>query len=465
MMTKISIIKKQDTYMYKFYMLDENNKPFCVTESGFKTAEEALKKARETHETHLYVYNIANDPITKTIKKVKRFNEKTLKPFVVKNLKITDGGCKLLATASIVVVIGVVGFRAAKLIRDYKDKFAAPTEEVIEEEYYKKELITSKDCNFKDLHIILRSAKNDTTGVASVANDMLTRLGVSTEIVTSGSNLSTRVKDSIKNNKDTKIVVINLETGYENKTSNNTIIMGDSSNKRKYSSDILAACIKASLKEYSLSPYIRSGVKKNLWRNQSYLEKELNDSILINSVSQLTIDLPKTIAKDSIVRNDAAASIVEGIMRWTTIDPEERYKNIYYTTEYGDTLDSITEEYGITLDDIKKYSDVTMSKGVSVGNTVLVSTIPEVATSNYIVDNPFTTTYSNNIKEILKTYTVREGDTLTKIANKYGVKPEDIITNSENPNLITVGENVYITTYNLYETHGKSTTNEKVLTK
>ena len=37
----------------------------------------------------------------------------------------------------------------------------------------------------------------------------------------------------------------------------------------------------------------------------------------------------------------------------------------------------------------------------------------------------------------------------------YGVQVDDIITTSGDPNNITVGETLFITTYNLYETHEK----------
>lgn len=463
-MVRISIIKKQGNYTYKYYMVDINNRPFYVTKSGFKTPEEALKAAKESYNRRVRELNKNINPFHVTKKKSIHIDMNKIKPLLIKNLQITDGGCRLLRTATVGVVIVVVGFASAKIIKKFEEKFVPTLEETVEDKYYQKEIITPSNCNFKDLHVILRTAKQGTAGVSSVTSDMLTKLGVSNEIVTQNSNLSERIEKAFDNHKESNIVVINLETGYENTGSNNTIIMGDSSNKRKYPSDILASCIKASLKEYSLSPYIRSGMKKNLWRNQSYIEKELSDSILINKVSQLTIDLPLSVSSDQLIRNDAASSIVEGIMRWTTIDPTERYKNIYYTTEYGDTIDSVATEYAISIDDIKKYSDVNMRKGMHVGNTVLVSPLPNEATENVIVDNPYTTTYPDAIKQVLKEYIVQSGDTINGIANKYGVKTEDIIVEG-NPNKISVGETVYIVSYNLYETHGKTDIKEKVLEK
>ena len=101
-------------------------------------------------------------------------------------------------------------------------------------------------------------------------------------------------------------------------------------------------------------------------------------------------------------------------------------------------------------------SDINMHKGVRVGNTILTGTIPAVATDNVSVYNPCITTDSTRIKEVINTYIVQSGDTVTKIANMYGVKPEDILVPSGNQNNIYPGDTLYITTYNLYETHKKT---------
>ena len=135
----------------------------------------------------------------------------------------------------------------------------------------------------------------ETNGVGTVTSDMLTKLGISNEVINKDNDLTQKVSTAIKNNPDSNILVINIETGFENSKTNSTVIMGDSSNKRQYSSDILATCLKESLKEYDLDPIIRSGKQTGIWRGQTSIEEELTNSSLINNVSQLTIDLPQTI--------------------------------------------------------------------------------------------------------------------------------------------------------------------------
>ena len=448
-MAKIQIIKKKDSTEYKYIIINDENNITYISENVFATQKGALEAARKHFNNNPSPIHVTKTEHTHTpVKKEKNFK--------IKKLSITDGGCRLLSAGIVltIVVTSMCGIR--KIIRDLKSKFPEVSETNIEMDNYENSiLITSRDCNFKNIHVVIRTAKNETIGVGTTTSDMLTRLGVSNEIVGKDSDLSQKVSNAIKNT-DNNIVVINLEAGYENGKNNTSIIMGDSSNRRKYSSDILTSCINASLNEYSLDPIIRSGQGSGIWRSQTYIEEELNNSALINDVSQLTIDLPIEVGKNEILKNDAAASIVEGIMRWTTLDVTERYKNVYYTAQYGDTIVSISDDFGISIKDMEINSDINMHKGVKVGNTILVGKIPMVATNNVRVYNPCTTIDPTNIEEIINTYTVQSGDTLTKIANMYGVKPEDIIVPSGNPNNIYIGDTLYITTYSLYETHKKT---------
>ena len=418
-MAEIQIIKKKDGYAYKYNILNEENKMIYVTKSGFETPEKALEMAKKSYDYRINKKNNSINPIHVSNKK----------HFKIKKLHITNDGYKLLSLGMACLVITTSFLAAKKVIGDIKSKLPEKSDTTTKMDInINRELITVKDCDFRNLHVILRTAQKETIGVGAATSDMLTRIGVSNEIVDKDSNLSETI------------------SRYFNR---------DSSNKRKYSSDVLAACINESLEEYSLDPIIRSGQGSNIWRSQTYLEKELANSQLINNVSQLTIDLPLEVSENQIIKNDSSASIVEGIMRWTTLDTTERYKNIYYTAQYGDTLVSVSDGQNISIKSIEENSDVNMNKGVRVGNTILVGSIPEVATSNTIVYNPCTTTNSNDIKEVTVSYVVQNGDTVTKIANMYGVKKEDIIVPSGNLNNIYPGDTLYISTYNLYETNKK----------
>ena len=452
-MTSIKIIRKDDGYAYKYDII-KDNKRIYVTKSGFTTPESALEAAKKSYNRRFNKKSPIhlNRPIhTKTQPK----KEKEKFKIDIKNLNITDVGYKIITAAVVSGVVLTVVFGTAKLVNEIKEKFPpAPERNLSDIIPISRDIITPSDCDFSNLYIILRTGSSSTTGVGAVTADMLTRLGIPNEIISGDSNLSSKVSNALSNNPDSNIVLINLESGLENSSSNQTIIMGDCSNSREYPSDILGMCIRQSLLEYNLDPTMKCGyLSEGTWRLPSTIESELASAALVNKVSQLTIDIPTTIIDDEVIRNDAAASIVEGIMRWTSLDVTERYRDIYYTAVYGDTEISVATEYGVSCDYMEEYSDFNIYKGVTVGDALLVGTLPSVVSPNVTVSNPYTTSDINSIEPVVNTYVVQSGDTLTRIANMYGVKPEDIITSSGDPNNIQIGETLYITTYNLYETH------------
>lgn len=462
-MTSIKIIKKQDGYAYKYDIIDENNRIVYVTKSGFETPEEALEAAKYSYDRRMnpnrpHPAHVEKGKHTKTKEK----DKKKEIPFKIKNLEIPDGGAKVLSVAMCGVVLVTAVFGGMKMINEVKGMFDGETPrslaDILPEQ---QEIIAPTDCDFSNLYIIVRTGAAETVGVGAVTSDMLTRLGVENEIVVKDGDLAAKVSNAISNNPNSNIVVINLEAGLENTSDNGAIIMGDCSNRREYPSDTLAACIRASLKEYNLNPIMRCGeATSGGWRLPSYIEQELTNAALSDSVSQLTIDLPTVVGEDEITRNDAAASVVEGIIRWTSLDVTERYREIYYTAVYGDSLVSVAEERGLTGMFIEENSDINPHRRVTVGDCLTITYLPHVADENVTVYNPYTTTDSNDIAPVTEAYIVQSGDTLTRIANMYGVKIEDIVVPSGNPNNIQVGETLYITTYNLYETHEKNKTEE-----
>lgn len=439
-MPNIKITKNNDGYGYEYMIIGSDNKRRYVRKSGFKTSNEAYKAGEKS-------YNRRLD---------KGYTEVKSNPIQIKNLDIS-GLCLNLLTKTVAVgtVITIVA-GGIKLKEDLKERFpSTPKEDYVSRVYSAaRREIERSECDFSNLHIIIRSSKSEVTGVAAVTADQLTRLGVSNELIGVGSDIAYNVGLAIAEHPNSDIVLINLETKLENADTDRTIIMGDSSNRREYPSDVLASCINTSLREYSLNPCIRSGQATGQgWRLSSYLETTLDNAVLVNSLSQLTIDLPITVSEDEIIRNDAASSIVEGIMRWTTLEHNERYENIYYTVTYGETLDEIADRYNTSCIELERNSDINPHKPLSVGDTITVGEIPSPAEDTVTVNNPYTTTDINSIEPVIYTYVVASGDTLTQIANRYGVKVEDIITESGDPNNIRIGETLYITTYTMYETH------------
>ncbi|MBQ9019594.1 MAG: LysM peptidoglycan-binding domain-containing protein [Bacilli bacterium] len=440
-MSNIKLIKDEKGFGYQYTIIGSDNKKRYVKKSGFKTPNEAYKAAEKSYNDKLNNgYTDKNNPI-----KIKKLNLSTFGMYLL-NTVITGG---LVFT----VVSGGI-----KLQRELKEILPEITKRDFLVDDYNNTIIeiTEKDCDFSNLHIIIRTAKTEVNGVAAVTCDQLTRLGVSNEIINKDSDIAYKISNAIATHPDDDIVLINLETELENEDSQQTIIMGDSSNRREYSSDVLISCLNTSLKQYNVDPIIRSGeATGNGWRLDSYIEIELNNAVLIDNISQFTIDLPITVSEDEIIRNDCASAIVEGIMRWCTIDHNDRYENIYYTAKYGETLQSISAIFDTSSIILQNNSDINIYKELNVGDTVTVGLIPEAAEYNVNVNNPYTTSDINSIEPIIYEYIVESGDTLTSIANNYGVKIEDIMTESGDPNNIRIGETLYISTYNLYETDEK----------
>jgi len=112
-------------------------------------------------------------------------------------------------------------------------------------------------------------------------------------------------------------------------------------------------------------------------------------------------------------------------------DISDKTQIINYIVKKGDTLSEIAYNYGTTVNEIAKINNI---KNV---NLIYPCQILEIIIG--------TQTGNSNIE-----YIVKSGDTLSKIAKKYGVTVNSIVilNNIKNPNLIYVGEILKINNYN-----------------
>lgn len=109
-------------------------------------------------------------------------------------------------------------------------------------------------------------------------------------------------------------------------------------------------------------------------------------------------------------------------------------ETVFYTVQNGDTLSSIANRYGTTVQELVDINQLTNPNLIYPGQTLRIatnSTIPEEetrATGSII-------------------YTVQRGNTLSQIANAYGVTVEHIVelNHIQNPNLIYPGQKLRIT--------------------
>ena len=143
----------------------------------------------------------------------------------------------------------------------------------------------------------------------------------------------------------------------------------------------------------------------------------------------------------------------------------------YYTVKSGDSLWSISKKFGITVDELKQANNLT-SNLLSIGQNLLIPTKEsETTTDEYIVQkgdtlygiaNKFNTTVDNlksinnlttdslSIGQVLKlpsttastnTYTVKSGDTLYGIANKYNTTVDTLKSlNNLTSNTLSIGQ-------------------------
>ena len=102
----------------------------------------------------------------------------------------------------------------------------------------------------------------------------------------------------------------------------------------------------------------------------------------------------------------------------------QRANNIIYMVKRGDTLSKIASRYNIDMNTLAQINDIEDVNKIYVGQ---VLSIPP----------------SNNQAVY---YTVKNGDTVTYIAKRYGVMVQDIVrlNGLENPNLIYVGQRLRI---------------------
>jgi LysM repeat protein len=103
---------------------------------------------------------------------------------------------------------------------------------------------------------------------------------------------------------------------------------------------------------------------------------------------------------------------------------------ITYTVQPGDTLTRIAAKYGVTVSALVALNDIQDPDRIEVGQ---VLEIPEPSTT----PTPTPISTSSTI-----TYVVQPGDTLHKIANRFGVTVNALvrINNIQDPNLIRVGQ-------------------------
>lgn len=121
-----------------------------------------------------------------------------------------------------------------------------------------------------------------------------------------------------------------------------------------------------------------------------------------------------------------AEAVVKAVTEYIGDDYVPESTEGYYTVKAGDSLWKIANAYGITVSKLKELNNLTTDT-IKVGQVLKVSQVESIPPSDYLV------------------YKVKAGDSLYKIANEYGVSVDDIKKlNNLTSNLIQVNQTLYI---------------------
>lgn len=112
------------------------------------------------------------------------------------------------------------------------------------------------------------------------------------------------------------------------------------------------------------------------------------------------------------------------------VEPSQpQVSEVIYTVQRGDTLSKIASKYGTTYQILANYNHIANPNIIFVGQQIKI---------------PNGSSAQSQISQI--TYTVQKGDTLSKIASKYGTTYQKIASDNgiSNPNLIYPGQRLII---------------------
>ena len=114
----------------------------------------------------------------------------------------------------------------------------------------------------------------------------------------------------------------------------------------------------------------------------------------------------------------------------TTTTSKTDTSTVTYTVKKGDTLAKIAKKYNTTYQKIAKDNNIANPNLINVGQKLVIKTTTKTTTKT----------------ETTVTYIVKKGDTLSKIAKKYGTTYQKIAkdNNIANPNVIDVGQKLVI---------------------
>ena len=162
-----------------------------------------------------------------------------------------------------------------------------------------------------------------------------------------------------------------------------------------------------------------------LWVAQYYVEKPSNNGKWNSWIGFQFTNRGIIEGIDGYVDRDKFTE--EIFLSETSEDNNNTNETIVYIVKRGDTLSKIAKNYGTTVESIAKLNNIKNINLIYTGQRLIIP-VDKNTQSNYI------------------TYTVKYGDTLSKIAQKYGTTVNNIanLNNIKNVNLIYIGQKLKI---------------------
>lgn len=116
-----------------------------------------------------------------------------------------------------------------------------------------------------------------------------------------------------------------------------------------------------------------------------------------------------------------------------------------YTVKKGDSLWAISQRYGITVPTLAQANELSKDAALKIGQTLVIPESDHAKVGVHSISS--SQSEPLNLDEAMTTYTVRQGDTLSKIAQRNGIKVAAIKSlNHLNSDTIRVGQKLFLPT-------------------
>ena len=135
--------------------------------------------------------------------------------------------------------------------------------------------------------------------------------------------------------------------------------------------------------------------------------------------------------------------------------PNPSSSSNFYTVVSGDTLSKIAQKFGTS------YQEIALINGISNPDLIQVGQVLKIPGSNYSNNTHSSYPSTHNISSSSNFYTVVRGDTLSKIAQKFGTTYQKLasINGITNPDIIKVGQIIKLPNSSSYNTSSPSSFN------